>query len=147
MSVHHPNRHHEGDGIKLIGNPTELVELMFPGKKEQGDAMYQIENEGPMHKQVFNSLLLNRFFRLVKTIEKNSGEKFVLQEGYELTKTEDGNEVTIPVEIPINLGTDLEKKQIADAIAHAPLHEMLIYAMSLQVIEWAITATEKQIKG
>ena len=47
-------------------------------------------------------------------------------------------EVEIPVSIPIHLEVSKDEKKVANAISHAPEHEVLVYAMSLQVIEWAI---------
>jgi len=145
MSAHHQKHHHEGDGVKLIGTPIELIDLVIPGDNERKWAIEQIDNEGPKHKQVFSALLLNRLFRLVRTIEKNTGTQFELQNGYELFKESDKNETALPIELPINLGTDLAKKEIADAISHAPEHELLVYATCLQVVEWAIKTTDKKI--
>ena len=48
----------------------------------------------------------------------------------------------MPIVVPINIGTALEKKQIADSIAHAPEHEILVYAACIQAIEWVIAASE-----
>ena len=144
MSIHHQKHHNEGEGVKLIGTPAELIELMIPGNTEREWAIDQIDNEGPKHKQIFSALLLNRLFRMIKTIEKSTGKQFELQEGYELFKEEDKNATAMPIAVPINIGTDLDKKQIADSIAHAPEHEILVYAASIQAIEWVIAATEKQ---
>lgn len=136
---HNNTKHHiKGEGVKLIGTPLELIDLMIPGAKEREAAIEEIDNEGPMHKQVFSALLLNRLYKMVHTIEKSSGTKFQLQEGYELIKENGDEDVALSVSVPINVGNDLEKKQIADAISHAPEHEALVYAMCLQAIEWTI---------
>jgi hypothetical protein len=134
----------EGAGVRLIGAPVELIDLMIPGANERNEAIYEIDNEGPVHKQVFSALLLNRLNKMVHTIEKSSGTKFALQEGYELIKEKDEKDTALAVSVPINVGTDLEKKQIADAISHAPEHEALVYAMCLQAIEWTINAKDKK---
>ncbi len=129
-----------GEGVKLLGAPAELIDLMIPGPNERKAAINEIDNEGPMHKQVFSALLLNRLNKMVHIIQKSSGAKFALQEGYELFREHEGNDVALSVSVPINVGTDLEKKEIADAISHAPEHEALVYAMCLQAIEWTIKA-------
>ncbi len=144
--------HHKGEGIKLIGIPVELIDMMIPGAADRLEATTEIDTEGPMHKQVFSALVLNRLYNLVHTIEKHTEKTFKLQEGYELMKEKGKEEKAIAVAVPINVGSDLEKKQIADAIAHAPEHEALVYAMSLQALEWAIKtmtthATETKNKG
>lgn len=147
MSVHHKKHHEEGEGEKLIGAPSELIELMIPGSIEREWAIDQIDNEGPKHKQIFSALLLNRLFRMIKTIEKSSGSRFQLQEGYELIKEADNNATPMPIAVPIHIGTDLEKKQIADAIGHAPEHEILVYAATIQAIEWVIRVIENTHKN
>ena len=144
MSIHHQKHHKEGEGVKLIGTPVELIELMIPGDNERDWTIDQIDNEGPKHKQIFSALLLNRLFRMIKTVEKSTSSQFELQDGYELFKGEDKNTTAMPISVPINIGTDLEKKQIADAIAHAPEHEIMVYAASIQAIEWVINAVEKK---
>ena len=142
----HKNEKHyvKGEGVKLIAIPTELVDLMIPGTEDRKAAIEEIDNEGPMNKQVFSALLLNRLYKMVKTVEKSSGTTFALQTGYDLVKEKGNKDVTLAVSVPINVGTDLEKKQIADAISHAPEHEALVYAMCLQAIEWTINAKDKQ---
>ena len=130
--------HTHGEGVKLIGAPVELIGLMIPGTNERKEAINEIDNEGPAHKQVFSALLLNRLNKMVHVIQKSSGAKFDLQEGYELVQDHKGNDVVLSVSVPINVGSDLEKKQIADAISEAPEHEALVYAMCLQAIEWVI---------
>lgn len=140
---HHNTKHHsQGEGVKLIAMPVELIELMIPGANERKVVIDEIDNEGPMHKQVFSALLLNRLNKMVHKIEKMTGTKFVLQEGYEMIQEKDDNDIVLPVSIPINVGSGLEKKQIADAISHAPGHEALVYAMCLQAIEWTINAKD-----
>ena len=117
---------------------------MIPGANERKAAIDEVDNEGPMHKQVFSALLLNRLYKMVRTIEESSGTKFALQEGYELIQEKGEKDIALSVSVPINIGTDLEKKQIADAISHAPEHEALVYAMCLQAIEWTINAKDKK---
>ena len=138
-------KHHaQGEGVRLIAAPKELIALMIPDTDDRAVAIDEIDNEGPVHKQVFSALLLNRLYKMVRTIEKSSGTKFALHEGYELIQEKGGEEVALSVSVPINVGTDLEKKQIADAIAHAPEHEALVYAMCLQAIEWTMNAKDKK---
>ena len=145
MPHEHIRTHPQGEGVKLIATPKELVELLIHGPNERKEAIEEIDNQGPKHKQVFSAVLLNRLNRLVHTIEKSTGTKFELQQGYELIREHGDTTKVLSVAVPILDGTDLEKKQIADAISHAPEHEALVYAMCLQVVEWAIKATGKPL--
>jgi hypothetical protein len=125
-----------------VGSPEELINLMVKDVKEKKWAMDQLVNEGPRHKQVLSALLIQRLFKLVQTIEKNSGAKFVLQKGVALVKINDEGKKVLPVTLPIN--SDGDKKQIAEAVSHAPEHETLVYNMCIQVIDWVINTTSKK---
>ena len=105
--------------------------------------MNQLVNEGPKHKQVLTALLLNSSYELLKTIEKSTETLFVLQEGFELIDDDKDEEIAFPVSIPLNLGTNVNKAKIIEEILQAPKHELLAYAMAIQVIEWAIKASVK----
>ena len=123
---------------KLMKCPQGLINLMVKDKKERKWVLNQLEEEGPHHKQVLSALLLNRLNVLVNIIEKEKTTNFELQEGYEIARVEDKMDVIYPVNIPIHLGHCSDEKKVASAIAHAPEHEVLVFAISLQVIEWAI---------
>jgi hypothetical protein len=146
MPHNNAKRQVKGEGVRLITTPVELIDLMIPGANERKEAIDEIDNHGPEHKQVFSSLLLNRLHKMITTIEKSNGTKFALLEGYELIMEKGKEEMALAVSVPINVGTDLEKKQIADAISHAPEHEALVYAMCLQAIEWTINAAAKKMQ-
>jgi len=140
MSKHHKKENYSGEGVKLVGSLDELIHLIIKDPQEQMWASDELTNKGPVHKQVLSALLLKRLYQLVKTIEKSSGATFLLQDGYEL-RLEDHKDVQVlPVKMPVNLGSNFDEQKIADAIAHAPVHEVLAYAMCLQVIEWSIKA-------
>ncbi len=138
----HTIHDHRGEGIKLVGNPNDLVDLMIADPADRKWAMEQIVDEGPKHKQVMNALLFMRLDKLVKTVEKSTGATFELQNGLELIN--DRNQTVIPAELPVNVAIGKSREEIANAISHAPEHEALSIAMCLQVIEWAIsTISEK----
>ena len=142
---HENNKHRpKGEGVKLITMPVELIDLMIADTKERKDAINEIDNEGPEHKQVFSALLLNRLNKMINAVQKSTGVKFTLLDGYELIRQHADDDAALAVSVPINVGADLEKKQIADAISNAPEHEALVYAMCLQAIEWTILAVESK---
>ena len=96
-------------------------------------------NEGPEHKQVLSALLLKRLYKLVQVVEKSHGHSFTPQKGYDLDSwNHEEEEFVLPVQIPIKLA-GVDKDKIVKAIGNAPGHEVLAYAMALQVIEWSIS--------
>ena len=135
MAKHHLNTKHKGEGVKLVGSPKELINLMLKETREKKWVTDELLNEGPKHKQVLNALLLKRLYKLVQTIEKNSKVEFAIQKGHDLVSED---KKVLPIQMPIILRRGLDNKKVAKAISHAPEHEVLAYAMCIQVIEWAI---------
>jgi hypothetical protein len=144
MSKHDDKPHHKSEGVKLVGSPAALIDLLIRDADLNRWATEHIVNEGPKHKQVLTALLLKRLYALVQSIEKSMDTVFVLQEGYELTKEKGGKGDVLPVSLPIHLGLGMNADIVAEAVSKAPEHEVLAYAMGLQVIEWAIKATSKK---
>jgi len=105
MSKDGPNKAHKGEGVKLVGSPEKMIGLLVSGNKEKEWATDMVINHGSKHKQVLTAMLLKRLYKLVQTIEKNTGAKFVMQEGYEFSTEK--NEV-LPVLMPLNLGTGID---------------------------------------
>lgn len=77
-------------------------------------------------------------YALMQSIEKLHGAKFSVQKGYEVVLEKHDEEHVLHVPFPITIGTKINKEKIVKAISQAPEHEALTFAMSLQVIEWAI---------
>jgi hypothetical protein len=144
MSKHDEKPRHKSEGVKLVGNLAPLIDLLINDAELNQWATEHIANEGPKHKQVLTALLLKRLYALVESIEKSTDTLFVLQEGYELTQQKGSKEDVLPVSLPIHLGPGLDAKKVAEAALKAPEHEVLAYAMGLQVIEWAIKATSRK---
>ncbi len=147
MSKDQSTHDHKGAGVKLVGSPEKMIDLLIVGDKERKRVGDQIINHGSKHKQVLTALLLKRLFKLVQTIEKSSGTKFVMQEGFELTveKDDKDKDIVLPIIFPINLGSGVDEKKIIKAISHAPEHEALVYTIYMQVVEWAIKASTKNV--
>jgi hypothetical protein len=144
MSKHDDKPHHKSEGVKLVGSPAALIDLLIKDADLNQWATEHIVNEGPKHKQVLTALFLKRLYALVQSIEKSTDTVFVLQEGYELTKEKGGKGDVLPVSLPIHLGLGMNADIVVEAVSKAPEHEVLAYAMGLQVIEWAIKATSKK---
>ena len=139
-----PKPHAKGEGVKLVGSPEDLVNLMIVDKDKRREALEQLINEGPKHKQVLSALLLTRLYKLIKSIEKSSGTKFEVQKGndFKMVNKEE-KEYILPLNFPISISDMKDMKKVAEAISHAPEHEALAYALCLQGIEWAIKTAEK----
>lgn len=144
MSKHDGKLHHHGEGVKLAGSPAPLIDLLIRDADLNRWATEHIVNEGPKHKQVLTALLLKRLYALVQSVEMSTNTVFALQEGYELTKEKGAKGDVLPVSLPIHLGLGMDAGAVAEAVSKAPGHEVLAYAIALQVIEWAIKATSKK---
>jgi hypothetical protein len=143
MSRHDDKPHHKSEGVKLVGSPAAMIDLLIKDADLNKWATEHIVNEGPKHKQVLTALLLKRLYALVQSIEKSTDTEFVLQEGYNLTKEKGVKGDVLPVRLPVHLSVGMNADIVAEAVSKAPEHEALAYAMGLQVIEWAIKATSK----
>lgn len=143
MAKHHKKHHHHAEGLKLLGSQEELISLLITDEDENIWAIDQLVNEGPKHKQVLNAVLLNRLYKLVQVIEKNTDSIFTMQKGYEWEVVQK-NEKFLPIPLPLNLLPTVDKKIVADNISEAPRHVALMYALILQVTEWSIKAVAKK---
>jgi hypothetical protein len=132
--------HKKGDGVKLVGSPSDLINALLKDPTERKEALNQITGHGPKHKQVLDALLLKRLYKLVKAVEENTGRHFIEQKGLPLTVGKDDDEMLLPLPIPVNISSGFNKKKIVKAISKAPAHEALTFTMSLHVIEWAINS-------
>jgi hypothetical protein len=141
MSKRRSKHHNGGEGERLIGSPEELINRLIMGESEKNWALNQLVNEGSKHKQVLTALLLNRLYKLMLTVENSSGDTFEMQDGYPLAGLNGDGEILFPLQISLNLGKDTKTEEIIEAISHASKHEVLAYAMAIQVIEWVISTT------
>ncbi len=140
MSKDNSNQDHKREGTKLVGGPEKIIDLLISGNKEKAWATDLLVNHGSRHKQVLTAMLLKRLYKLVQTIEKSTGAKFAMQEGYEFSIEK--HEV-LPVLMPVNFGSGVDAEEIMKAIADTPEHEALAYAIYMQVVEWAIKSSVK----
>jgi len=140
MSKDNSNGDQKGEGIKLVGSPEKMIDLLVTSGKEKEWVADLLINHGSEHKQVLTAMLLKRLYKLVQTIEKSTGAKFTMQEGYEFSIKKDK---VLPILMPINLGTGIDEAKIMKAISHTPEHEAVAYAIYMQVVEWAIKFSVK----
>lgn len=130
--------------VVALAGSTEKFLNKFVAEKEQAQwCLEQLQEEGPEHKQVLNTLLLNSLQPLVKEIEKLSGTPFTLQKGEEIYAVHPEHLQEIPVPFPIVASDAIAMKKITKAIAQAPDHELLIYALLSQITQWGTKALKK----
>ncbi len=127
-----------GEGIKLVGDPAKFLTLLFPDIPYREWVSNEIENEGPKHKQVLNTLLLLRLQKLVQSVEKAFDTTFALQQGVDIIHEHDEKTIILPISFPLHVSAAANKKRIIKLISKAPVHESLTYAICLQVMEWVI---------
>jgi hypothetical protein len=141
MSKHHK----KGEGVKLVGSPVELINLLLKNQNDRKETMDQLTEHGPKHKQVVAALLLKRLYKLATSVQKISGRSYVPQKGFELTLAEENETFTVPTPLPVQVSSNYSKEKIVKAISHAPVHEALIFTLCLQVVEWSIVALAKPV--
>jgi hypothetical protein len=148
MPKHHEEKkaHKKGAGLKLIGSPDEIIDILIDAPEENKWALNQIINEGPEHKQVHSALLLKRMYKLVQSVEKISGNSFSSQKGNEVISEEYEHGKAIPVQIPFSVVSRDRAGEVLKVLSHAPEHELITFAALSQAIEWNIKTLAEKIK-
>ena len=138
----------KGLGLKLVGSPAALISKLIADEQSAEWALNQIVNEGPPHKQVQNALLFKQLLQLVTTIEQASGSQFKLQKGHTVTSKGPEHEMQLPVTLPVSSTKGIaESEELLEKIAKGPEHEILMYSMVLQILEWAKKCIKDMEKG
>jgi hypothetical protein len=127
----------------LIEVNEALLNRLFSNPDEQHWALDVLQNQGSEQQRVLAALMLKRIGKLLTTIEVSHGVQFVLQQGEVLMNTEHTHREITSVPLPLHLGFEYNQKQIAASVSHAPLNEILLFTVSLQVIDWAIKIVAK----
>lgn len=144
---HGKKPHHKGVGVNLIGKPDELINLLVKDPEENTWALDQVINAGPDHKQVYSALLLKRLYKLVRSIEKETGIPFGMQKGNVITAHRPHHEQPIPIALPLSNGFRARGEEITKVLSHSPEHELVAFGAILQAVEWGIKAMDHKNKG
>ncbi|RZM21597.1 MAG: hypothetical protein EOO88_32460 [Pedobacter sp.] len=129
-------KEHTGDGQQLIALSAELIKTMIPGKKQRDTVLNEIAEGGPAHKQVLSALLLEKCNQLLQKVSSISGQEFQ-QNGISVPGSKEDPETPLPVLLAVDKSAT-NAGEISTAIARAPAHESLAYAMAIQVIDWSL---------
>lgn len=139
MPKHHDKKPHQaGVGIALTENVEELLNALISDKDGREWAIEQVTTEGPLHKQVFSALLLQRMYKLVQVLQNISGAKLTAQPGTELVAAKADYTLMIPITLPASAVKENSAEEISEILSHAPEHELAAFIPLLQAIEWSI---------
>lgn len=134
-----PKHHVEKELKELTGNPAPFIQLLIKNKADREEALHEL-TEGPAHKQLYSSLLLQRMHSLIRSVEHHTGEKFTRQEGITLVSHKEETEIPIPLLLE-EIG-ESKQEAVAEVLSHAPAHEIVAFNSLLQGIEWCISSLE-----
>ena len=144
MSKDQNKQKNSGEKAVLSATPEKLVNLLITNSKARKRATAQLNHKGAKHKQLLTTLLLQRLYKLTQVIEKNTGEPFVLQQGFAVINKKKEDRFLFPMPVPIRIDPGLDYKKAAKAVLQLPEHNALAFTMCMQVIEWVIKTTGKQ---
>ena len=132
------------NAVELIGSPERLINQVIkdPGNREV--ALHAITQEGPPHKQIQHTLVLNRLARLVSLNKKATGTALKYTKGFPLIAGVE--DVTpLPFSIPEkSLAALTDPEEVLKKLSKGPKHEAMYTALLLQVIEAMIAAQENK---
>lgn len=138
-------KHHKAEKNELLGliaSPEAFISLFIKDNEDRGQALSELLTGGPKHKQVYSALLAQRMAALLRAIQKSTGNKFAPQKGELLTSHKDEIEVPIPL-VLASVRKD-HRAELAEALSHAPAHEIILFNALLQAIEWSISEIKKE---
>lgn len=131
----------KGVGAKLIGNPSKFIEKIIADRKSSKWVTDQLVNEGPPHKQLMNALLLKHLAAFVTSVEKSTGTDFNLKKGRKLVSHHHEHTTHLPLDlVPEAFKPFAKNKKAFEKMTGGPEHELVLYTMLLQVLDWASEA-------
>ncbi len=113
----------------------KLIRHIIKGAKTQDFWLREILHGGPSHKQVLSAMLLSNMSRKIFAKEKQSGSKFELAKGVSVFYEDEKEEVPVPVEFVAEFD-EITSNKTAKLISKSPLHESIVYLITLQAMDW-----------
>jgi hypothetical protein len=133
------------NAVELIGSPEKLINQLIKGSDNREWALDAITRQGPPHKQLQHTLVLNRLQVLASLIKKNTGTALKFPATKPLTLHGPEGDTSIPVSLPANSTAALAgTEEVMDKLTKGPAHEVLYTALLLQCIEAMIAAQENK---
>ena len=118
-----------------------LIEAITPNKQGQDWLKEQIFVEGPPHKIVQHSLVLQRLEALLHIMETGHQQQFKPTGDTAIMLAKHDHSLVLPLAFP-ETSIKMLEKDAADKLTKGPDHEIAYTAMLLQAIEWMIKMNE-----
>ena len=129
--------------IELIGSPEKLINALVKSKENREWALKKITVEGPPHKQLQHTLVLNRLEKLVDLFKKSRGITLKPIKGKTIISSGPECETILPIDLPAqSLEGVKNMDDVIEKLSKGPDHEILYTALLLQVIEAMIASEE-----
>lgn len=130
-------------GIELIGSPEKLINALVKSKENREWALKKITVEGPPHKQLQHTLVLNRLEKLVDLFKKSRGITLKPLKGKTIISYGPNCETILPIDFPIQSFQGVKNEDdVIEKLSKGPEHEILYTALLLQAIEAMIASEE-----
>ncbi|HEY5464051.1 MAG TPA: hypothetical protein VIJ95_12395 [Hanamia sp.] len=129
--------------VELIGSPEKFINALMKSKEDREWTLNKITVEGPPHKQLQHTLVLNRLEKLVNLLKKSNGMVLKPIKGKTITSSGPEHETILPIDIPLESFKGInDVDNVIEKLSKGPEHEILYTALLLQAIEGMI-ASEK----
>lgn len=130
--------------VELIGSPERLINQVIKDTGNRELALHAITQEGPPHKQIQHTLVLNRLAKLVSLNKKATGVALKYTKGLPIMSGAE-DETPLPFSIPKkSLAALTDPEEVMEKLSKGPKHEAMYTALLLQVIEAMIAAQESK---
>ena len=134
--------------IELIGSPEKIINALMKLKEDREWSLNKITVDGPPHKQLQHTLVLNRLEKLVNLFKKSNGMVLKPIKGKTITSTGPEHETTFPIDIPLESFKGVKDvDKVIEKLSKGPEHEILYTALLLQAIEGMIASEEMKIQN
>ena len=129
--------------IEFIGSPEKLINALIKSKENREWALKKITVEGPPHKQLQHTLVLNRLEKLVNLFTKSRGTRLKPIKGKTIISSGPEHETILPIDLPAKSFEGVKNMDdVIEKLSKGPEHELLYTALLLQAIEAMIVTEE-----
>ena len=147
----HPHHHHphqeDRAGENWVGFPDEILNKFFPEADDAEWAIENIINEGPMHKQVRNALLMKEVANLLSAVAKLTRQQPEFISGIEVEQEKHHHhhdEYVYPIQLPEEiLNAVNDRKKVLLEVGAGPHEDVLRDSVLLIAMHWIQTQLGK----
>ena len=128
---------------ELIGSPEKLINALVKSKENREWSLKTITAEGPPHKQLQHTLVLNRLEKLVNLFKESRGITLKPIKGKSIISSGPDCETILPIDLPAQSFEGVKNvDDVIEKLSKGPEHEILYTAILLQAIEAMIVSEE-----